>query len=165
MKVEQPIYFDHYPDSQALLKIKRGPWWEEQYKPDIQRSVGQAITESKLDIPWEEIHADPEKARFADALFDATLSCYGPRMTQEMHKTLLRQFLGDKLNEYISRYTTTANHEAVAIQMFAVDSNGNPIKKVLITSMNMPTFPTRSDGKPTIGDISPISLSQKKYPP
>lgn len=158
---DQLISFGSYSESEALSKIKRGSWWENKYSSEISTSVGQAITDLGLDEPWEKIHEDPMKEAVANALFGSILSCFGPKMTLEMHLALNRQFLGKDFDDmHTTGYDTTANHESAHVTVFPLDSDGKPLSG-LRASYNMPTFPTRSDGIPTIGDISPISLSEK----
>lgn len=146
------LYHD-YPEDFALSQTRRDSWWGEKYRREIGTSVDKAITALDLDRPWEEIHNDPVKEALANGLFGSLLSCNGPQISAEMLLALKKRQFGKGFDFTHAKETEfTGNHEAVPVRVFG---------KGLNAAYNMPTFATRPDGKPTIGDISPISVSEQ----
>ncbi len=149
-----------YQVDAALFNTKRDASWGEKYRQEVQLSVNNAITTLGLDEPWEKIHADPMKEAVADALFGSILSSYGPKISVERQFELDEiRFKGSLHNVAESDPNFTSNHRSVSVRLRSLDSYGNPIIGPVF-SYHMPTFATREDNIPTLGDLSPISISQ-----
>lgn len=144
-----PEIFDHYPQDAALFHTERGLWWQEKYKKELQTSVHTAMTALDLDKPWEEIYGDPVQEALANSIWSTILACNGPQLSAETLLALNKQRFGDAYIDKNNSDHFTSNHLSVP-----------GVMKSLGPAMvhHMPTFATQKDGKPTIGDISPITL-------
>ncbi len=149
-----------YPISDYSRHRPRDQHWETWNSAKVLESVDFAMNKLGLDLPWEEIHKDPMKEAVAEALFESILSL-GPKMNRDIYLALNKKFLGEKFRIHPGVLDTTANHEAVPGRLISLDKDKKPILGAFQPSINMPTFPTRLDGKPNIGDISPIRLYQE----
>ncbi len=147
-----------YPISDYSRSRSRDQHWETWNSANVLESVDFAIDKLGLELSWDEIHKDPMKEAVAEALFESILSCFGPKMNRDVYLALNKKFLGEKFRIHAREFDTTANHEAVPGKLISLDKDKNPTLGSLQASINMPTFPTRSDGKPNLGDISPIRL-------
>lgn len=146
-------FLQHYPKDIVLFNTRREDWWGEKYRQEVQSSVDTALTLLDLDKPWEEIHADSMKEAVANMLFGAVLSCFGPKISEEQLLELNEaRFRNSIHNVKESDPGFTSNHRSVSVRL----RSPGPV-----FSYHMPAFAAREDGKPTIGDISPISISQQ----
>lgn len=148
-----------YPTDRALFNTRRDYSWGEKYGNELKTSVARAITSFDLDAPLDVIMLDPVKRALALELFTSVLSTNGPMISPVTLFALKRKQLGEQLTSNVD-FHFTSNHTALPGWITMLDSGGNPIKGTTAIH-NMPAFATRPDGKPTIGDISPISMYQR----
>ena len=154
---ELPIIFQHYPEDSALFHTERDFLWETKYKVELQQSVDGAITALGLDKPWEELHGDPVKEALANAIWSTTLACNGPKLDAATLVTLNKERFGPNYVEHVDGSHFTSNHLSVSGALKPMGSEGQSIAGPAMIH-HMPTFATQEHGKPTIGDISPITL-------
>ncbi|MBU1326816.1 hypothetical protein KKB64_01165 [Patescibacteria group bacterium] len=157
---ELPKIFDHYPQDAALFHTERDFLWKEKYKTELQTSVNTVITALDLDKPWEDIHGDPAKEALANGIWSTILACNGPQLDGATLVALNKERFGAGYVEQTDGSHFTSNHLSVSGALKPLDSEGNTIAGPLMFH-HMPTFATQPDGKPTIGDVSPITLIQK----
>ena len=141
-----------------LLNRDRGEWWSEHYKPNVAQELGSAITALGLDESWENIAKDPLRLALANALWSSTIACFGPQLSADTLVALNKARFGPEyITADVSAHVFTGNHLSVSGKLFPLDSQGNHIPGPVLVH-HMPTFVSIEGGKPTIGDISPITL-------
>ncbi len=148
--------FQQYPHDAVLFHVQRGNLWKEQNKAKLQSSVHEAMTALDLDKPWEEIHANPVQEALANSIWSTVLACNGPKLDTTTLVALNKaRFGSDYVSQVDGSHIFTSNHLSVSGKLKPVDNDGSIMKH------HMPTFATVEGGKPTIGDVSPISLEQE----
>lgn len=150
----------NYNLDQLLCDQKRGSWWLEMYKPQIEASVHHAIGVLNLDKPWEEIAQNPVSEALANTIWSTTLSCFGPQLSAATLKELTQARFGIDYVNGSTGHNFTSNHQSIPGIIKPIDSDGQLMKGKTMVH-HLPTFATVEGGKPTIGDISPIHLESK----
>ena len=153
--------FQHYPEDATLFHTKRGEWWKEAYTAELQTTVYDAITALNLDKPWNEIHDHPVQEALANSIWSTVLACNGPQLDASTLLSLNKERFGSGYVEQTDGSHFTSNHLSISAMVKPIDDvNDGDIGVTMIH--HIPTFATDVQGKPTIGDISPITLTKQE---
>lgn len=148
--------FQNYPHDAVLFHVQRGSLWKEQNQAELQSSVYAVMTALDLDKQWEDIHGDSMKEALANGIWSTILACNGPKLDASTLVALNKARFGpDYVTHADGSHIFTSNHLSVSGALKPVDSDGPAMIH------HMPTFATLVGGKPTIGDVSPITLTQE----
>lgn len=166
-------HLEQFPADLEMHCADRGPNWEKFYREEIKSSVDEAITALELDKSWEDMNI--EEQVMADTLFESILGTLGPcfdrnhkygegfNLFENLHGRGLAELFGPV--ERLDQFTANHGSTAIGVEIIALDSDGMPINDPYYKYgdvMNMPTYIRGTAGKPTLGDISPITITQER---
>ncbi len=141
------------PENQA-----RNHLWVESSLKGVKAPMDFAVTNFRLDKAFN--FFTPLELALADDLFETAVASYGINTSMVSLETSTRMYIqafGVECSTNPNSFT--ANHESLTVRKRILDSTNHPMEKFGILSQ-MCMF-VNQNGSPTLGDVSPIILTEQ----